>query len=151
MKITKRSLRIFSKFISDFSKIEEGVASNFTKLDKHILLSLKQFNKITKGSSLSFENIKSSYETNQGLHDTFQKFLIYNVFCLLDIFVKESKNDYGFYVQKWNKISKDILNYKNLLLKFQSSRDKIQGNIKKLKNDYKFDKKKWIYRSLKQD
>jgi hypothetical protein len=136
MKLRKRSLRIFSKFISDFSKTEEAAANNFSKLDKHIIMTLKNFIKMTKGTSLSLENMKTSFDSNQALHDTFQKFLVNNVFSLLNIFVKESKNDYKFFMQNWNKISKDMLNYKNLLIKFQGSREKIQNNIKELRNNY---------------
>lgn len=141
MKLRKRALQIFAKMISDQSKSEEVVSSNYSKVNKGIVPLIEGFLFIGRGNRKNWDLFKNAFDINFSLHDTLSKYLSTNVYTLILHIVKESKADYTNFNDSWSKRAKDILNYKAVLQKFQMSKEKIQNRIKELRNSVGGDNK----------
>jgi uncharacterized cysteine cluster protein YcgN (CxxCxxCC family) len=140
MKVRKRSLHIFSKFILEFSKNEEIVTSAYGKINKQTIKFLSSFKFLSKGALKLHENNKNLIKFNKDLCDKMHSFLKNEVYQFTSQMTKETKSDYTNFLDKWNKRSKDLLSFKSLLLKFVGSRDNIFIKIKENRNNFNCNK-----------
>jgi hypothetical protein len=134
MRTRKRTLRVFSKLILDYSKGEDSFSQAFGKVNKQLQTMIQNFSFIGTGSHKSWDIYKTMFDINNKLHDNFGKFLVNNIFNTINIYIKEYKQEYNSFVSNWNKYVKDINNVKSNIAKHNLNREKIQIQIKQIRS-----------------
>ena len=134
MRLRKRALQPFAKFITEVYKGEEGISAEYNKTLNYLSSNFENFSIIGETSMEGWNIFKSAFDQNHKMHDLLGKFLDNNIFKMAISIIKETKNEYSDLLNNFiEPYTKEFSNYKTIILKYQKSKEKLITETKSIR------------------